>query len=263
MVYAQELTDILDDLISTMTFPVIIGNVTVNADDSITLECDNIYHAQAGFEVEINSLTYVITEIDQANESITVTGTGTISNGDTFDMYSPFFFHGTPIATNTELVQEAQALNKTPMFWLWENFEEDWKDEESSLEREVEIELFALTQANFEEWMTSDAYENAIKPMKRLIELFVQALKVSSLFETDFLTYRTENYSKFGVFIRNKGASKNLFADKLSGVGTKINLRIFKTEPCEPSFEVEQSIYRTLSTGDNRTLTTGDARTTS
>jgi hypothetical protein len=61
MVYTKELTDILDDLVSSMSFPVVIGNVTVNADDSITLECDDIYHAEVGFDVEINSLTYRIT----------------------------------------------------------------------------------------------------------------------------------------------------------------------------------------------------------
>jgi hypothetical protein len=124
------------------------------------------------------------------------------------------------------------------MIWLWENYEEDWKDDIDSLEREVDVELFALTQADFESETTETAYSAHIKSMRRLIELLKQALIDSSLFDTDSLTYQTENYSKFGVFTRNKGAVKNLFVDKLSGVGLKVNLKIYKTEPCEPYFEV-------------------------
>jgi hypothetical protein len=237
MAYKREFTDILNTLISSMSFPVVINTSVVNLDGSITLACDNIYFAQVGFDVTINAIVYRITAIDQANESITITGTGVVNDGDTFNMYTPHFFHGTPIATTQELKSELNASAKTPMIWLWENFTEDFYDEFSALERDVDCELYFLTQADFDGWETSDAYTNAIKPMKRLVDLFIEAINTDTAnFYFNSSRYKSENYSKFGVFIREKGSSRNLFADKLSGVGVDFTLIINKTDVCDTTF---------------------------
>lgn len=239
MRYKSEITDLLNTTISSMTFPVIIGTVTVTATGYI-IRCDDIYFAQSGFDITINSVVYRITAINQSTETLTIDGVGTIVIGDTFDMYTPYFFHGTPIATEQEIKSEPNSLNKTPMLWLWENFTEKFYDDFSSLDRDIDLEIFALTQADFDQWLTDDAYSNAIKPMKRLIDLFIQALKDdSTTYETDTLTYDSENYSKFGVFIRDKGSSKNLFTDKLSGIGIKFKLTLLKTDECAIDFNVD------------------------
>lgn len=237
MGYKREFTDILNTLISSMSFPVVINTATDNNDGTFTLVCDDIYFAQPGFAVTINAVSYTIDSIDQSTETLVVTGVGAITSGDTFNMYTPYFYHGTPIATGQELQNQQNASAKTPMIWLWENFTEDYYDEFSALERDVDCELFFLTQADFELWETEDAYANAIKPMKRLADLFIEAINSDTAnFYFNASRYKSENYSKFGVFIRDKGTSKNLFADKLSGVGIDFKFIINKTDECPTTF---------------------------
>ena len=237
MGYKRDITDILNEVISDMEFPVAIDSVVDNGDGTQTLACSDIYHAQVGFDVEISGLSYKITAFNQANETITVkpnfTGTATISSGISFYMYSPFFFHGTPIATGQDLSDYSNANDKTPMVWLWENFTERNNDEFASVSREVNVELYFLTQANFELWKTSDSYTEAIRPMRRLMEKFIAEVNLrDDMFSTDDLTYDSNNYSKFGVFLRTKGATQNLFTDKLAGCNCVLKLKLWDKTEC-------------------------------
>lgn len=247
MTYTQDFTDILNTLVTGMNFSVTIGSVTVNADGSITLRCDNIYYSQIGFDIYIGANIYRIVDFNQATETITVTGSGTITPGDVFRMYGVKFFHGTPIATAQELkdldnTAVDNAQNKIPMIWLWENFTEEVVDDMTAMTggREIECELYALTGADEDAWKTSDAYTYGIKPMRRLIELLIAEIKSdTATFNADELPYKTENYSKFGVFIRTKGATTRLFADKLCGLETKLRLKLWPKEYCPSDFEVD------------------------
>lgn len=245
MSYTRDITDVLRDLIQGMQFPVIIGTVIPTA-DGYTLRCNNIYHAQNGFDVAINGNTFRIISFDQSTENITITGTGTINTGDTFEMYDVKFFHGTPVATGLELqdldnspVDNGQQ--KTPMIWLWENFKEKITDDYAPLGREIDCELFFLTQADAEAFKTQDFYDKAIKPMRRVVDLFQDAVKADrATFFASELPYSVENYSKFGVYIREKGSNKNIMQDKLSGIGIKILLKLYNTrDECPPPFSVD------------------------
>lgn len=237
MSYKRDITDILDEVISAMEFPISIDSVVDNGDGTQTLSCSDIYHAQKGFNVTINGLSYKITDFDQSNETITVkpnfTGSATISSGISFYLYNPFFFHGTPIATGQDLGEYSDANNKTPMVWLWENYTEKNNDSLASISREVSVELYFLTQADFEKWNTADSYSLAIRPMRRLMERFIEEVRLrDDLFSADDLTYDSENYAKFGVFIRTKGATSNLFQDKLSGCSCILTLKLWDKTEC-------------------------------
>lgn len=237
MGYKRDITDVLNEVISAMEFPVAIDSVVLNGDGTQTLYCSDIYHAQIGFDVTINGLSYKITDFDQSNETIAVTpnftGTATISGGISFYMYNPFFFYGTPIATGQDLSGYDDANDKTPMVWLWENYIERNNDEMASISREVDVELYFLTQANFELWKTSDSYTKAIRPMRRLMEKFIVEVRSrDDLFSADDLTYDSENYAKFGVFIRTKGSTSNIFQDKLSGCSCKLTLKLWDKTEC-------------------------------
>lgn len=245
MSYTRDITDVLRDLVQGLQFPVTIGTVTSTADE-YTLRCSNIYHAQNGFDVVIGGNNFRITAFDQSTETITVAGSGTINPGDTFEMYDVKFFHGTPVATGLELqdldnspVDNAQQ--KTPMIWLWENFKENVVDDYTPLGRDIDCDLYFLTQADAEAWKTQDFYDKAIKPMRRLVDLFQDAIKADrGTFFASELPYIVEHYSKFGVYIREKGSNKNIMQDKLSGVGIKIRLKLYNTrENCEPPFSID------------------------
>lgn len=259
MSYTRDITDILRTLIAGMGFPVMIGGVTANA-DGYTLRCDNIYHAQVGFDIVINGETFRITSFDQSTETITVTGTGSISPGDTFQMYGVHFFHGVPVATTEELKDlDNSAVDngqqKSPMIWLWENFTENVIDDFSPLGRDINMELYFLTQSDHEAWKTQQFYDNAIKPMRRLLDTFRDAVKADrATFDADELSYSAENYSKFGVYIRNRGSSDNLFVDKLSGVGIKLRLKLWAVEDCPADFEIDGTGIGTMTVGSTFTI---------
>lgn len=251
MGYTRDIIDILNEVISSMEFPVAIDSVTANADGSQTLYCSDIYHAQIGFNVTINGLSYKITAFSQADETITVTanftGTNTITAGVSFYMYTPFFFHGTPIATGQDLSDYSDANEKTPMLWLWENWTERENDELNPVAREIDCEIYFLTQANFNLWKTDDAYQYAIRPMTRLKQMFKDKVKeTTEIFSADDIVFETVPYSKFGVFLRSKGSEKNLFVDQMAGVGCKVTFKLWDKTECStattPTFGIGSMI---------------------
>ncbi len=219
-----------------MTFPVVIEDVNLVGGNYV-LTVDDIYHAQPTFTVTIGATVFKIADIDADASTITVTTTATLSgtfweDNTTFNLYTPYFFHGTPLATSAELLAIHRSKNKTPMIWFLEQFKERFYNG-SPIERESTIRIFFLTQAKHNEWQTDDAYHQAIQPMHRLAENFIDILEgykdncrlVFDINE-DFY-YDTINFSQFGVYINMKGTEENLFAaNQLSGCETPMLLKV-------------------------------------
>lgn len=231
MIYKESSIDIIGAVVASMTFPVQITNVSSVGNVHTLTVCD-IYHAQPGFIVTIDGNQYTITDIT-APDTMVVTGSAPIVVA-SFFLYTPVYFHGTPIETNVELLQEDNANDKTPMVWFLENFTDRFFDDsEDTREREIKFRLFFLTQANHEQWLVDDAYHNAIEPMRRLMENFIEKLRaVPARFGLIDFEYEAINYAKFGVYINNKGMEKSLFADKLAGCELNMSLTIYKYEGC-------------------------------
>lgn len=236
--YTDDFTDVLNHVISGMEFPVEIISVEDNGAGIQTLTCANIYHAQKGFFVTINDKKYEITAFDQDLETITLKPTfkrdPTIEAGDNFLLYKPFFFHGTPVATDME-VKDAKSENKTPMIWLWENFTGKKKINLDPIRQEITCELYFLTVSSDEmqSLLTEDLYIQCIQPMRRLMESFEEEVrKRKDVFYSNFWDYVWENYSKFAVMIRTKGGNKQLIMDKLSGVSMKTTFKIWDNFVC-------------------------------
>lgn len=240
--YKAELPDILESVMDAMTYFMEFESVTDNGDGSWTYSgaCDTL-HAQVGFafnttayfngggtprtlKVKITAvtdtdITFVSFDSSKIIDSIAVTQVY---------LYRPYFFHGSPREVNKELqLKTNDAAQKTPMLFLLEDFQEDFKDEnESAIERESTFRLFFLTQANFQDWLVDDAYTHAIKPMGRLMQHFIDDLKKDHRFEMDEFEYTKANHTKFGVYIQNVGVEKSLFSDSLAGVELSCTLKI-------------------------------------
>lgn len=217
-----------------MTFPVIITSVEMNDDGTQTLTVCDLYHAQEGFPVNIGGNEYIIREITYPN-IMRVSGTPEIEP-QTFELYHPIFKHGTPIATGMEIGKIPEANDKTPMVWFMEQFDDDiFYKEESPFERRSRFKLFFLTQGDHAKWLTEEAYEKAIIPMRRLQEKFEQEMIANdSLFNMDDCQVTVRNYAKFGVFIVEKGMPTGLFKDKLSGCEMDIkSLDIYRLGICD------------------------------
>lgn len=237
--YKRPLIDILDEVVSSMTFPILVETVVDNGDYTQTITTCDIYHAQEGFNVTINDLSYKIIAFSQEDESLTLQpnfeGAFAIAVGTIFYLYPLYFFHGNPVATQTEL-KNIKANDKTPMIWLWENFTED-VDEDEIVERYIPVELYALTQpteVGLQKMTNDDIHDKCCKPMRRLLEnLQRKFVERSDIFSTDYMKYKTENFPKFGITARSKGAEKAILMDNLSGVAMYTTLELWYQDKCE------------------------------
>lgn len=254
MSYRPLAIDIIGQAVGAMTFPVEVKKVVQNNDGTQTLTVCDAFHAQAGFPVVIDEVEYQITAVEYNPDKITVSGSTTIT-ADGFELYHPYFFHGTPIATGVELSNQTDSFMKTPMVWMMEQYDEEiYLNNHNPYDRTLSVRLFFLTQGDHENWETSDAYQNAIIPMRRLQERFEQLMIDSpDKFNTDVLSVEILNYAKFGVYINNKGMPKGLFADKLSGCEMNLrDLNIYRDfGTCEPCFVAPDPPINTSSFDDS------------
>ena len=229
----KETVDIIKDLVSEMSFEVIIKLITDNGDGTYTLSTCNTYHLQECFKITYESAQWTITNVVK-DTSITIKPVLDSTPAPTtlsFDAYDPYYFHGTVIQTNLELEQITNSNLKTPMVYLLEVLEDTFFNRDAQNERESDLRLFFLTQANFEDWKTQDSYKNAIEPMRSLCYSFIDVLNKSKNIGI-FASYRVINHTKFGVFVTDKGYEERIFNDNLAGVELRITLPILQVNDC-------------------------------
>jgi|SRR3990172_1722991 len=245
MTYKQSSIDIIGNIISSLTFPVTIITATNLGSGKHSLEVDDMYHAQPGFEVTIAGKKYIIEDImasvnDECGTTtmdvIKIKGDATNITATTFTMYSPHFFYGTPMAEGTELSAVISSKDKTPMYWLrLDDFSEHFiEDKRLRNERELKIRLYPLSFSDHEKWVTSQAKQYVVDPMRRLAEIFVNAIRNSpERYDRDNLTWDIPAvYPKFGVISINRGVEKSLWHDKLGGVELAMTLIVYKNNFC-------------------------------
>jgi hypothetical protein len=247
MEYKKDITEILQNIISGIDNTVNVlswtessGIITILVDDCKWAQIDWILELTCRTIEDINphQVECVITNSGyfQGVHSITIKGvkeTLISFNQSVISLPLVYFFHGTPIAVGAELDKINNANEKTPMVWMMENFQERFNDDPLDRhERETTLRLFFLTQANHRQWVTQQAYDHCIAPMRKLMELFVEVIKNDGTFDVTDLTYSVYNYAKFGVYISEKGMPTNKWADNLSGVEMAFVLSRYKPKCC-------------------------------
>lgn len=228
-----ETIDIVKDLVNNLNLQLNIKSV--NSDDNLhTIEVCNSYYLSGQYEesntpntIEINSNTYDI---------ISVNGTEIVLRGDytpttgVFTIANPFFFHGTITQTNNELSQISNCFEKYPAIYLRRTFVETW-NRSSEIEREAQLTLYFLTQANFEHWQTENFDTYAIKPMRKLCYAFIDKINNNKQLSKSNDWQITDNI-KFATFVTEKGYENQKFNDTLSGVQLDITLNIRRNYKC-------------------------------
>lgn len=231
--YSHSIIDIMMQPFLLLDYSVVILSVVQNT-ASQTLFCKDIKHAQATFKVTINSIEYTIEDVNQNDESITVTGTGTITPG-TFNLYPLYFYYGDAIEAGLELKKSDMASDKTPMFWMQRKFQQKfYEDISTSIERESSFSLFVLTQTQTNDYMVADSYHNCIEPMQRAAEnLLAKMHEMTGLFNMIGLSVEIEDWTNLGVWLKEKGSVKLLWSEKLAGIEIKFSgLPIFRDGFC-------------------------------
>jgi hypothetical protein len=221
--------EIVQDLIIGIPMVVKFTSIETNGNAHVLFTC-NTFYLTKGTAIEIASSIYIIRGVSD-NESITIVSNiaPDISNSVTLEPLK--FFHGSIEQTNTELKGQSDMSSKTPMCYLKRTFRERVMKSDSSIDREIEVNLFFLTQADFPQWRTDDHDKYAIYPMRNVMNAFVSYLmknsQIAPLPEFDVI-----DRIKFGV-VSEKGVNKSYFNDNLSGVELSISIPIRKNYQCK------------------------------
>ena len=219
----------ISDLVGKITPSITIDSVVDNADGTYTIESCNTYYLREAKTITIDGNNYKVKSVIK-DTSFIISGS-VLPAVDSFALYTPFFFHGTPIAIQKELSAIKQGKNKTPVFLLHEivreqNFSRNF---ESTIEKEVDVQLFIMDTSRFEEWVTNDHYNVCIVPMRSLLELFIDEMVADvKLFDTLEMDYEVIPRANFGIFVTDKGYDKQLYTDYFSGNQLNITLKIRK-----------------------------------
>lgn len=239
MIYPVPTTDIIASVVAAMPVGMEINSVALNEPNTYLLDVCDVRWAQKGFTVLIDAIEYTILSVNYPNEII-VTGAQPIT-AVAFDLYRPFFFHGTPLSMNVELDKKKNAKDKIPMVWLMEQFVDTFQTSSNNpIERKSRLQIFFLSTGDRANWQTDDAYKYGILPMQRMQKTFeLQMAEMQDLFVVDApplppLTYDLKYYHQFGVYIINKGMPDALWVDNLAGVEMNIpQLQIFADGLCK------------------------------
>lgn len=229
----KQTADIVGSLISALTFTGEILEVVDNLDETFTLSVCKTYHAMECVNIDISGTPYKVVSVVN-DESITIEATSA-PTGTEFQVLAPFYIHGTPRATNSELSRINDWRDKSPLAWLLEILRERYdNDVESSIDRVSEIRLFFLAQTNEKDWKTTDHYVNVIQPMWNLAKSFIDVAEDDNRI-AEFDSYEIIPHAKFGIYTDNQGHTARILNDPLSGVELRIDLPIYEQQECCPS----------------------------
>lgn len=229
----RETVDIIGDIITEMTIEININSIVDNLDNTYTIKTCNTAYLFPCYKFVINGTNYeVLNEAGKDfkfNEEFTIKG-NTAPVVTTIILPSLKYFHGTVIATKAELDKNQLAADKFPMVYLLEVLEDDFNNEDDSrIDRDSNLRLFFLSETAGNDWNTNEHYDYSIKPMRNIVYNFINYINNSNKIGK-FDNYKAINHAKFGVYTADKGHTRRVFNENLSGVELKINLPIVKTK---------------------------------
>ena len=165
----MNIPDIIEAFINSLDFTLNIVSYSDNGTDT-TITVKNAYHARKGLTVTIDSVDYPIKSV--TGNDIVIAG---VLTPIVVVLQSPFYFHGTPYATNTHIALMAnKKLDRTPFIYLMEIIRERFDNKVDSLiDRTAELNLFFLDDADSGNWLTDDHYTNVIDRLRKLSDYFI------------------------------------------------------------------------------------------
>ena len=177
-----------------------------------------------GFDIDGVILTKRITNVID-RELIELEDDLIIMNS--LNLNQPFDITGTKIATNLEWSKKDHiAMEKTPLIWLLDSFDEQTFGDESPIERSVDIKVFFLDETDIKNYYTADHKAQVIQPMMNLKDEFIKEIKKTKSFK-GFESDRVKYFSRFGTETA-QGFEKNILDANLSGLLTSLNITIYK-----------------------------------
>jgi hypothetical protein len=212
---------IVRDLVNAMDWALPI----CSRNGSTLFLCNTLFLRVGSVVLDSDDNEYLVTSVVN-NTSIVVSGEQPFVGEFVYVLERPTFLQGKWISANNEyLLMDNDTSNKTPLIWLVRGYEETFNSESNSVKMEVEPLIYFLDQADFNEWTNDDHDQQAVNPMYNLALHFVETVKKSGQF-VDVEGWKIKDEPRFGVEItKEKGNSKRILSDDLSGVGLRIPLK--------------------------------------
>lgn len=181
-------------------------------------------------QLSIEGSNYQVVEIVQnVVFNLKQKGHTNVISGDDFNIAPPTFFYGTWKLTNQERDDVTPYKDKTPFIWLYDVREESIKlDLKSGTDRDADLRLFFMAEANFGDWLTADHYDQVINPLKVLVrDWLTSARRTRDVSKSMDGEMRTKDHANAGS-VDKDGHLKALFNEELSGIEAELTLPINK-----------------------------------
>lgn len=229
----MEIKEHISTLVGRITPSIEMDSIVDNMDGTYTITTCNTYYLRECKKVTIAANDYAVQSVIK-DTSFVVSGS-VLPTGTSFSLYTPKYFHGTPLAIQKELSQIKKGSDKTPTVLLHEIVREQnfSRDHDSTIEKEVDVSLFFMDTSKFKEWKTDDHYNVCIVPMRSLLELFIDEMVADvKNYDTLNLDYEVIPRANFGQFVTEKGYDRQLYTDYFSGNQLNITIKVRKTIDC-------------------------------
>jgi hypothetical protein len=177
---------------------------------------------------------YKVTEVNYNDFTITVTPLGSyVFTGKTLFLNTPYFFTGTPLATNSEWLTFSNDVgNKTPFIWLVEPTSENvYDDEDTGYQRDSNLRVVFLDTNNINQWLTMDTHDNRLQSLYYMRDEFIKVIKSSPLFK-GVSNSSVRNITKFGTE-SSRGFETNIIDSNLTGLDCRLTLSIYEQADCK------------------------------
>lgn len=230
------LSDIVEGWVATLNANYRETTVTAIGNNGTLLTvCSTLWITEDKIVTDSGGNKYKVTSI-VFNESITVEPyDGAPVFNDTV-VLAPIiqYLHGTPSSVNNEYLNiEEFQMNKTPIVWLLEPYEEEPLDPDSAFDASYNFRLFALEGIE-EDRPNDDLNDFALKPMKQLTNF------IEDIIDNDYNFRRLENRPsrrprpRFGVEVSNRGSDRRILDAAMSGYEMGIApLEVYDLEACK------------------------------
>lgn len=237
---------ILSDVITTTAHTVNISSVVDNGDGTYTLSVDNTYYLHAKTKITINSILYTIDSF-VLNTTLVLSG-ASVPTVDSFVLDAPLVVHGTPQKVNGEL--KNKPTQEYPIIWVLEFLKASYDDRyTSAINTTLDLNIFFLTDINYEDFDISQHQTNAIDPMANEIDFIIKVIKRRRDLFGEIEAHDVTGHTNFGEYITNKGYDKQILTDQVSGCQLELSLP-YVVDVCENS-SVVVSICNPVSIYEN------------
>jgi len=211
----KETYDLLKPVVELIDNVFIIDSVEViTVDEKFKLYSSNTLWLTLGYTIIIDSVEYKVVDL-MPNEWIVITG-AIEPTASGFDVYAPFFDHGTTLEQNTKLLLKKKSWDKFPLIWLHEKTKEKFdNDPMTIIDRVSDVDLYFIIDTNMRSFRQLDEDRYTIKPMRNLINGFIDACNDYPGILKPF-DYDVTDAPKFGVYENSKGEKKRIFNDDVT-----------------------------------------------